>query len=321
MQSILELINNILHSSFDSIVPLLIVAMGALVCERSGVTNIALDGIMLVGAFIGFAIISALEKVMPASQAQLIYIIGIIGATIAGGLFSLLHAYASINLKANQIISATALNLFAPALIGFLLLSYLSGGDLIRVDYHYRINSIPLLSKIPLVGPLLFTNISIGLYLAVVVFVVVYIFLYKTKHGFRLRACGENPHAADSLGINIVHYRYFGVVTSGLLAGLGGILFTMHNIGTFQSFNATAGFGFLALAVLIFGGWKPYKVLFAASFFGIMRALAASFTTPLIPKQVFDMLPYIVTLVVLAFYSKTSAAPKAVGVIYDKGQR
>jgi len=321
MQQVIEIINNLIHSAFLSIVPLLIVAMGALVCERSGVTNIALDGIMLMGAFIGFVIISSLEKVMPASSAQLIYIIGIIGAMIIGGLYSLLHAYAAINLKANQIISATALNLFAPAVIGFLLLSTLTGGDLIRVEYHYLIREIPVLSKIPIIGPLLFKNVSIGLYIAIIVFITVTIFLYKTKHGFRLRACGENPHAADSLGINIFKYRYFGVFVSGVFGGLGGILFTMHNIGTFQSFNATAGFGFLALAVLIFGAWRPYRVLFAASFFGLMRAIASTFVTPAIPKQLFDMFPYVITLVVLALYSKSAVGPKAVGEIYDKGRR
>lgn len=321
MQEILQLLNNLIHSSFLSIVPLLIVALGALVCERSGVTNIALDGIMLVGAFIGFIVINNLEKVLPPSQTQLIYLIGIISAMVLGGLFSLLHAYASINLNANQIISATALNLLAPAVISFILLSTLTGGDLVRVEYRYLISEVPVLSKIPIIGPLLFTNVSIGFYIAIVVFIVVTIFLYKTKYGFRLRACGENPHAADSLGINIVKYRYLGVVTSGVLGGLGGILFTMHNIGTFQSFNATAGFGFLAIAVLIFGAWRPYRVLFAAIFFGLMRALASTFVTPLIPKQLFDMFPYVITLVVLALYSKSTVGPKAVGEIYDKGQR
>lgn len=323
----MEIAYSIVRAAFDSIIPLLIVALGALICERSGVTNIALDGIMLMGAFIGFLIISNLEKTMPLSQNQFILMVAIISAGIVGGIFSLLHAFSSINLSSDQIISATALNLLSPALIAFILLTTFKGGDIIIKKYTYKIKAVPLLSKIPVVGDIFFKNVSIGLYLSIIILIAVYIFLYKTKYGFRLRACGENPHAADSLGINIYHYRYFAVVTSGVLAGIGGILFTVSNVGTFQSFNATAGYGFLAIAVLIFGAWRPWRVLLAALFFGFMSAISSQYTLiPFlnqlnIPSQIYNSLPYILTLIVLALSSKKTRAPKAVGQIYDQGAR
>jgi simple sugar transport system permease protein len=323
----MEVAYRIIHSSFDAIIPLLIVALGGLVTERSGVTNIALDGIMLVGSFIGFIIITSLEQTMPIAQNQIILLMAILGAGIVGGLFSLLHAYSSITLKSDQIISATALNLFAPAMIAFILLTAFRGGDILIKHYTYKISAFPLLSRIPVIGDIFFQDVSIGLYLSLIILVIVYVFLYKTKFGMRLRACGENPHAADSLGIKIYKYRYLGVITSGVLAGIGGILFTLSNIGTFQSFNATAGYGFLALAVLIFGAWRPYRVLFAAAFFGFMSALSSSYTLiPFlskmnIPSQVYNSLPYILTLIVLAISSKRTRAPMAVGKIYDQGAR
>lgn len=323
----MEVAYSIIRAAFDSIIPLLIVALGALICERSGVTNIALDGIMLMGAFVGFLIISNLEKTLEPSQNQIILLLALVGAAFVGGLFSLLHAYSSINLNSDQIISATALNLFSPALIAFILLTTFSGGDIIIKRYTYKIKAVPLLSKIPIIGDLFFQNVSIGLYLAIIILIAVYIFLYKTKYGFRLRACGENPHAADSLGINIYRYRYLGVIASGVLAGIGGILFTLSNVGTFQSFNATAGYGFLAIAVLIFGAWRPWRVLLAAAFFGLMSAISSQYTLiPFlsklnIPSQIYNSLPYILTLIVLALSSKKTRAPKAVGQIYDQGAR
>lgn len=323
----MEIAYSIIRAAFDSIIPLLIVALGALICERSGVTNIALDGIMLMGAFVGFLIISSMENTMPANQAQVILLVALIAAAVVGGIFSLLHAFASINLSSDQIISATALNLFSPALIGFILLTSYKGGDIIIKRYTYKIKEVPLLNKVPIIGDIFFENVSIGLYLSIMILIVVYIFLYKTKYGFRLRACGENPHAADSLGINIYRYRYVAVITSGVLAGLGGIIFTLSNVGTFQSFNATAGYGFLAIAVLIFGAWRPLRVLFAATFFGFMSAISSQYTLiPFlnqlnIPSQIYNSLPYLLTLIVLAVSSKKTRAPKAVGQIYDQGAR
>lgn len=320
----MEIAYSIIRAAFDSIIPLLIVALGALICERSGVTNIALDGIMLMGAFVGFLIISSMENTMPANQAQVILLVALIAAAVVGGIFSLLHAFASINLSSDQIISATALNLFSPALIGFILLTSYKGGDII-IGTLFK--EVPLLNKVPIIGDIFFENVSIGLYLSIMILIVVYIFLYKTKYGFRLRACGENPHAADSLGINIYRYRYVAVITSGVLAGLGGILFTLSNVGTFQSFNATAGYGFLAIAVLIFGAWRPLRVLFAATFFGFMSAISSQYTLiPFlnqlnIPSQIYNSLPYLLTLIVLAVSSKKTRAPKAVGQIYDQGAR
>jgi simple sugar transport system permease protein len=184
---------------------------------------------------------------------------------------------------------------------------------------------VPFLGSIPVFGPLFFQNAYITTYLGILILIISVFVLYKTRFGLRLRACGEHPQAADSVGINVYKIRYAGVLISGALAGMGGVILI---IPTSVAFNATvAGYGFLALAVLIFGGWRPVKILFAAFFFGFMQAIAAShsaipFLRDLeIPVHFYRMFPYVATLVVLAFSAKSSQAPKAAGVPYDKGHR
>jgi simple sugar transport system permease protein len=313
---------DIIQLSFVSIIPLLIVALGGLISERSGVTNIALEGIMLMGAFIGIWTIRIIEG--GSLPTQLVFLIGIIIGGIVGAIYSMLHAYASIYMKADQTISATALNLFAPAFAIFTARTII-GGQQVQFRSVFRISEVPLMSKIPLIGDIFFKNAFISFYLGIILLILVCIFLYKTKTGLRLRACGENPHAADSLGINIYKIRFFSVVASGFFAGMGGVIFVAT---TALEFNATvAGFGFLSIAVLIFGNWKPYRILFAAVFFGLMRTLANSYmnidflNNLNIPTEFYQMSPYVVTLIILAFFSKRSQAPKAVGQVYDQGKR
>jgi general nucleoside transport system permease protein len=304
-------------------IPLLIVALGGVFTERGGVTNIALDGMMIMGAFAGIFFINQMQGQM---SGQLLLILAILISTVTGMVFSLLHAYASINMKSDQIISGTALNMFAPAFAIFTARMIQSNGvQQIQFDNTFRIHSVPVLGDIPIIGGLFFQNAYITTYLGFIILAVSVVVLYKTRFGLRLRACGEHPHAADSVGINVYKMRYAGVMISGALSGLGGLVFV---IPTSTNFNETvAGYGFLALAVMIFGQWKPMRVLFAAFFFGLMKTIASTYSvipilaTAAIPSDVYKMIPFIATLIVLAFSSKASQAPRAVAVPYDKGSR
>lgn len=302
-------------------IPLLIVALGGMFSERSGIINVSLDGTMIFGAFSGILFISTFQDRLPG---QPVLILAIIISTATGVLISLTHAYASINMNANQIISGTAINMFAPA-FAIYVARMLRTVQQIPFRNQFRIISIPLLGEIPFIGPLLFQNTYITTYLGFAILVISWLVLYKTRFGLRLRSCGEHPQAADSVGINVYKMRYAGVMISGALAGLGGLVFV---IPTSTNFNATvSGYGFLALAVLIFGQWKPGRILFAAFFFGLMKAVAAGYSgisilkdLP-IPNDLYKMVPYIATLAVLAFTSKNSQAPRAEGIPYDKGSR
>ncbi|MEI7884216.1 MAG: ABC transporter permease [Clostridia bacterium] len=302
-------------------IPLLIVALGAMFSERSGVVNIALEGIMVIGAFSSILVISYFQAILPG---QSILLIGIIIAAVSGLVLSLAHAYASINMKADQIISGTAINMFAPAFAIYVARMIRTVQQIPFVN-QFRIEKVPVLGDIPVLGPMFFRNTYITTYLGFIVLIVAWIVLYKTRFGLRLRSCGEHPQAADSVGINVKKMRYIGVMISGALAGVGGLVFV---VPTSTNFNATvAGYGFLALAVLIFGQWKPSRILFAAFFFGLMKTIASAYSgIPLlvdlkIPSEIFKMTPYLATIVVLAFSSRNSQAPKAVGIPYDKGGR
>jgi simple sugar transport system permease protein len=304
-------------------IPLLIVALGGVFTERSGVTNIALDGMMIMGAFTSIFFINQMESSM---SGQSLLLIAMVIAIVTGMVFSLLHAYAAVNLKADQIISGTALNMFAPAFAIFTARMIQENGvQQINFANTFRIPKVPVLGDIPVIGGLFFQNAYITTYIGFVILILSVIVLYKTKFGLRLRACGEHPHAADSVGINVYRMRYYGVMISGALAGLGGLVFV---IPTSTNFNETvAGYGFLALAVMIFGQWKPMRVLFAAFFFGLMKTIASAYSvipilaTSNIPSDIYKMVPFIATLIVLAFSSKSSQAPKAVAIPYDKGSR
>jgi len=302
-------------------IPLLIVALGGMFSERSGVVNIALEGIMIIGAFTGILFISTFQDVIPG---QPVLILGILVSAVTGIIVSLAHAYASINMKANQVISGTAINMFAPA-IAIYVARLIRTVQQIPFVNQFRIEKVPVLGSIPVLGPLLFQNTYITTYLGFIILIVSGIVLYKTRFGLRLRACGEHPQAADSVGVNVYKMRYLGVILSGALAGVGGLVFI---IPTSTQFNATvSGYGFLALAVLIFGQWRPGRIVVAAFFFGLMKAVASSYSgisfmqSIPIPSYVYKMIPYVATLIVLAFTSKKSMAPRAEGIPYDKGSR
>ena len=297
-------------------IPLMIVALGG-----SGVVDIALEGIMTMGAFTGILFLNMTGGKM-GGQFQLA--LAILISTATGAAFAFFHAYASINMKANQTISGTALNMFAPAFAIFVA-RVIQGVQQIQFNNTFRIESVPVLGKIPFLGPLLFQNTYITTYLGILILIASTLVLYRTRFGLRLRSCGEHPQAADAAGINVYRMQYAGVLISGVLGGLGGLVFV---VPTSTNFNAdVAGYGFLALAVLIFGQWKPVRIMWASLFFGLMKAVAAAYSgIPFlaatgIPSYVYKMIPYLATLIVLIFTSRNSQAPRASGVPYDKGQR
>ncbi len=304
-------------------IPLLIVALGGMYSERGGVVNIALEGIMVMGAFLGIFFINIMQSSQTLSG-NLLFLSAILLAGFVGGVYSLLHAYSAVNMNADQVISGTALNMFAPAFAIYVART-VQEVQQVQFKNEFRIASVPVLSKIPFLGKLLFTNTYISTYIGIFILLISVFVLYKTKFGLRLRACGEHPGAADSVGINVYRMRYAGVFISGMLAGIGGLVFV---IPTSTNFNAdVAGYGFLALAVLIFGQWQPIRICLSAFFFGMAKTVAATYAiVPFlanlgIPDYVYKMIPYIATLVLLSFTSKKSSAPKAAGQPYDKGAR
>jgi len=317
----MDIVYFIFQNSLLFIVPLIVVALGGMFSERSGVVNIALEGIMAIGAFCSIFFINAFQKQI---GGQTLYLIALLIACVSGIIFSLFHAFAAINMKANQTISGTALNLFAAAFTVYTARMVLGYSQIDFIN-QFRISKVPVLGDIPVLGQLLFQNVYITTYIGIAILLISSFVLYKTSFGLRLRACGEHPQAADSAGINVVKMRYAGVIISGALAGIGGLIYVVP-ISTNFSGNV-AGYGFLAIAVLIFGQWKPSRILLAATFFGLMKTISAVSTIiPFLadlslPTVIYKITPYLATLIVLAFTSKNSAAPKAAGEPYDAGKR
>lgn len=305
-------------------IPLLVVALGGMFSERSGVINIALEGLMILGGFFGIFFINFMQANQIMSG-QALLIVALLVSGVVGALFSLLHAFASIHLKADQTISGTAINLFAPALGLFIAKTIQDGVQSVMFENQFRIVEVPILSHIPIIGDLFFKNCYLTTFIGIGILIVSYLFLMKTKTGLRLRSCGENPQASDAAGINVYKMRYLGVILSGFLAGMGGLIYILP-ISTEFNCNV-AGYGFLALAVLIFGNWKPWRIAGAAFFFGATKTIAYTYTSiPFLaalslPATTYKLIPYVATLILLAFTSKNSAAPRAEGEPFDKGKR
>ncbi len=330
-------------------VPLMIVALAGVFAERSGIINLALEGIMIFGAFVGVLFVRIVQplEVFAAAKAagdwvtlQGLELLAMLVAAALGAIFSLLLSFASVNLRADQTIGGTALNLLAPALVLFLI-RILAGQNTLLIDgdaasWFMLKNSLFGMGRTEKGGFLweTFVNKSyIATYVCILIFAVLSVLLYKTRFGLRLRSCGENPQAADSLGINVYRMRYAGTTISGALAGLGGFVYALTTANC-ASTGDVAGFGFLALAVMIFGNWKPLNIAGASLLFGLFKCVAASYTSLDVngdgvfllaelgvSPHLYRMLPYLITLIVLAFTSKRSRAPKAEGIPYDKGQR
>lgn len=298
---------------------LILVALGGCFSERSGVINLGLEGIMVMGALGGaFAM-----KYMAGLPGVVIVLATIVIAALFGLLYSLLLAVACINFKADQTIVGTALNLLGTALATVIVkaVNTAANPDDVSSNVQYIVSKKSLILNI---GGFEFNWFML---VAFLLLAASYILLYKTRFGLRLMACGEHPQAADSVGINVYKMRYAGVMISGVLGGLGGIVYITAGVSEWKFENGVAGFGFLALAVMIFGQWKPLRIALAALLFGMFRALSNvysgfDFLTALnIPSTVYNMMPYIISLLVLTFTSKNSKAPKAEGIPYDKGQR
>ena len=331
-------------------VPLMIVALAGVFAERSGIINLALEGIMIFGAFIGVLFVRSMQSLDVFTNAvragdwmtlQGLELMAMMAAAAMGALFSLLLSFASINLKADQTIGGTALNLMAPAMVLFLVrllanqntLQMATGDAASWFMLKKSTFGIPKNQDIGFLGETFLHKVYLATYICIVLFIVLSIILYKTRFGLRLRACGENPQAADSLGINVYKMRYAGTTISGALAGMGGFVYSLTTANCTAN-GDVAGFGFLALAVMIFGNWKPGNIAAASVLFGLFKCVAAAYSSIDIngdgvymlaqlgiSSHLYRMLPYLVTLTVLAFTSKKSRAPKAEGIPYDKGTR
>jgi len=300
---------------------LMLVALGGCFAERSGVINIGLEGIMVIGALGGALVM----KFLPVSVGVLpMVLITVAVSALFGLIYSLFLAVAAINFKADQTITGTAMNMLATAgatVAVKAMNTAASAGNDVSSDIAYIDAKALFIVRI---GDFEFNWFML---VAVICLVISYIALYKSTFGLRLRACGEHPQAAASVGISVQKMRYAGVLISGLLGGLGGIVYITAGVSVWKFENGVAGFGFLAMAVMIFGAWHPLKIALAALLFGFLRALGNVYSgfdllmALKVPSVVYNMLPYILSLVVLAFTSKKSRAPKAAGLVYDQGTR
>lgn len=296
----------LLASTIRNATPLILAALGGMFSERSGVVNIGLEGLMLISAFAG-----VVGSFYSGSA-----VVGLVTAMLAGLLFALIHAVMTITFEANQIISGTAINLLALGGTGFLMVLFFeSGGTSPRVQGFDAV-TVPGLSAIPVIGPALFSQ-SVIVYLMYALVPISYFFLFKTPFGLRLRGTGEVPEAVDTAGVNVFRMRYYGVALSGILAALGGAYLSMGLLSAFTE-NMTNGRGFIALAALIFGRWHPVGAAGAALLFGFAQAFTFQAPQDVIPLEFLNMLPYVLTIVVLAGFGGRAIAPAAVGEPYRK---
>ena len=324
-------------------VPLMIVALAGVFAERSGIINLALEGIMIFGAFIGVLFVRQMQglEVFNAAKAagdwgtlQGLVLLAMLVSAAMGALFSLLLSFASINLRADQTIGGTALNLLAPALVLFFIriianqntLNMASGDSASWFMIKKSTLGIDKSVDLGFFGETFINKVYLATYVCILVFIILSILLYKTRFGLRLRACGENPQAADSLGINVYKMRYAGVVISGALGAIGGLAYIVPPVQTWNFEVGVAGAGFLAMAVMIFGQWKPFNICGAAMFFAVFKSLANIADSTFLAQlhwssNIYNMMPFVASMVILAFTSKNSMAPKAEGIPYDKGSR
>ncbi|MFB9324340.1 ABC transporter permease [Paenibacillus aurantiacus] len=319
--NVIEILGQLMNTTLVFSTALIFVALGGLLSERSGVVNIGLEGLMTAGAF-GAAVGAdyAARSGMGGMSAAWV---GIVAAMVFATLFALLHALATITFKANQVVVGTVINFLALGFSLYLVKSLYNGaGETDSVEMFSKY-AIPGLSDIPLIGEGLFTAYPTT-YLCIVMIAVVWFVLFKTPFGLRLRAVGEHPGSADTVGISVTKYRYIGVLLSGVMAGLGGATITLTTTGTFAH-NTISGQGFIALAAVIFGKWHPLGAAGAAIFFGFaisLRNFAQLFEfSQQIPDEFFYMLPYLLTLLVLAAAVGRSRAPGALGEPYDPSKR
>ncbi|MDR0459319.1 MAG: ABC transporter permease [Coriobacteriales bacterium] len=319
------MLNQVIIDGLAFALPLLVIAIGGIFSEHSGVTNLALEGLLGFGAFSGGLCFTILVQFIPFDSAVAFYV-SFIAAALGGATFSLIHALLCIRLQANQVISGVVINIAAMALTGFLTAqlnqSFFSGSSnkfFLSTAPRYTLD---LLSGLPILGGLV-TNVYPFEIIALLLVVICWFLLYRTRFGLHLRACGDNPQSVDAAGLSVARIRLVAVMISGGLAGVGGICFA-YSISTNVSPAIYFGAGFLAIAALIFGNWQIIPTLGACLIFGLARA--ASFQLVLLlemDSSIFDLamiVPYVLVLVLLVFFSKNNRAPKALGQVYDKGQ-
>ena len=297
------------HSTLQYAALLLLPALGGVISERSGVVNIAMEGMMLAGAF--FAVVIDLDFHNMG--------LAVVAAMITGGLMALIHAVVSIRFRADQIVSGVAINIFAAGLTVFLLNRIFGLSDVGSVPSHDTIPnwSIPLLSAIPFLGKIFFQQ-NMMVYVAVVILVATQLLLFRTRLGLRIRSVGEHPQAADTAGINVYALRYGAVITSGLLSGLAGAFLSIGIANTFVP-NMTDGRGYIALAAMIFGKWTPIGAFVATLIFGFGQAIYDANSSIHVSQYLLSMTPYILTLVALTAVVRRSSPPAADGIPYIPG--
>ncbi|KRM72216.1 ABC transporter permease [Lacticaseibacillus brantae] len=298
--------------------PLIFTAIGGTFSERSGIVNVGLEGIMVMGAFASVVFNLMLGKSFGGATPWL----GLLVGGIVGLIFSLIHAVATVNWRTDHIISGTVLNLLAPALAIYLTKLIFQGrGQTDIIQYPLDTMTIPGLAQIPFIGPIFFTSTSLVAYLGMIVAAFGFWLLKYTRFGLRLRSVGEHPEAADSLGISVYRYRYIGVLISGFLGGIGGAIMAQSITLNF-SISTIVGQGFISLAAMIFGKWNPLGAMGAALFFGFAQSLAIiGKYIPVIsgiPNVWFTLAPYLITIVVLVLFIGKSKAPAADGTTFIK---
>lgn len=300
----------LLTATLRTATPLIFAGLGGVFSERSGVVNIGLEGMMIMGAF--FSVLGTYKTGSP--------LIGVLCAIIAGGLIALIHAYLSITLRADQIISGTAINLFASALASFLIFKIFKKGGQTDIVASLPYNVPASIKGIPIIGSIL-SGINWFVILAIILVFVTNFIIFKTPLGLRIRSVGEHPSAADTLGINVYKIRYLCVIISGALAGLGGA--ALIGITPVYREGMVAGRGFIALAAMIFGNWKPFGTMWACMLFafgGSFEIFAQGFSWHL-PQEFYSSIPYLLTMLALAGFVGKTTPPAADGQPYEKGER
>jgi simple sugar transport system permease protein len=326
----------IIHATIICMIPLMIVALAGAFSEHSGIINLGLEGEMIFGAFIGCifcrAMINGNAFGAETANSQWLFIIAMIISAIAGAIFSLLLSFASINMKANQTISGTAINMLAPALVSTFGLMFFNSERIVsRASFQLSYSSYGneafanAVKNNSFLG-FFFNEVYISTYIVIALFIFLAIWLYKSKIGTHMRSCGEYPQASASVGINVSKMRYLGATLSGALAGLGGFIYIATQTGT-EAESSVGGLGFLALAIMIFGNWNPLWIALGSLLFGFLKCLSVIYTTiPILaslplPMYFYNMLPYVIVLIVLILTRKKSGCPKAEGIPYEVGER
>lgn len=315
----LQMLSSLITQTLVYSAPLILTALGGVFSERSGIVNVGLEGIMVFGAFSSIVFNLSFAGQFGAWTPWL----GVLVGGLAGMLFSLLHAVATVSFRADHIISGTVMNLLAPPLTIFFIKVLYNKGQTDTISHQFGYTNIPVLSKIPVIGDLFFASTSLPAYFAIAISILAWFVIFKTRFGLRLRSVGENPQAADTLGMNVYALRYSGVLISGFLGGMGGAIFAQSIAGRFAA-TTIAGQGFISLAAMIFGKWNPLGAMGAAVFFGFAQNLSiAGSNLPVIsqiPDVYLQSAPYVLTIIVLVLFLGKAAAPKADGVNYIKSK-